>query len=107
MIWVMFRKCKKLSNEEKLFDLLKKAVVKFIKTETTGSGVINLVFGLILAILVFAMCIPSIFIQIIKIFFSNLNMDMPWWSNLVFFVLLGMYFLVCFIRLDAINKAKK
>lgn len=97
---------KKKANEKEFFGHIKKLVKKFIEVETSGAGLINLIFGFILAIFVFITCIPSTVEKLIAMCMPGINSDVPWYVNFFYFLLLVAFFYVCFNRMCKINETK-
>lgn len=94
-----------MRNEESIWSIIKKILIKCLDTETsTEAGRMNLTFGVIISISVFAVTVgDGILDKILSFLNKNYDPGIPWYGVLALIVLLGVFFLVCIRSVSKIN----
>lgn len=94
-----------MRNEESIWSIIKTILIKCLDTETsTEAGRMNLTFGVIISISVFAVTVgDGILDKILSFLNKNYDPGIPWYGVLALIVLLGVFFLVCIRSVSKIN----
>ncbi|EOU1463789.1 hypothetical protein [Clostridium perfringens] len=94
-----------MRNEENIWSIIKKVLIKCLDTETsTEAGRMNLAFGVIISIPVIAIAVGNSILDKILLFLNkNYNPGIPWYGVLALIVLLGVFFWVCIRSVSKIN----
>ena len=80
----------------KNIEFIKELMKDYIKTETESTcGKVNLISGILLAILVILLVVPNTLLVIMQCFFPKVELLMPWYGVLIMFGFLIAFFLIC------------
>lgn len=94
-------------KEESYSSIVKYAMKKFIEIESNQEGIVNLIFGILLFMFISALCVPVAFSYIIKFFYPNCDIMMPWYGAFCFFAMCVLYFYLCAAKVMNIMSKRK